>query len=77
MAYYDKHGKEIRAGMHLRMEDGSVELVYATSDGYGNPDLGVNASNDEYMKRHHIPEVCREYYPLSNFPQDGLEIIEE
>lgn len=40
MRYYDKNGNEIKAGMTIRMEDGSLELVYATEDSYGNPNLG-------------------------------------
>ena len=33
--YLDKNGNEIKAGMRLLMEDGSIELVYDTVDGYG------------------------------------------
>ena len=46
MQYFDKNGVEIKAGMTIRMEDGSLELVYDTTDSYGNPDLGINASNE-------------------------------
>lgn len=28
MQYFDKNGVEIKAGMTIRMEDGSLELVY-------------------------------------------------
>ena len=35
MQYFDKNGKEIKAGMKILMEDGSVELVYDTEDAYG------------------------------------------
>lgn len=52
MQYFDKNGVEIRGGMTLRMADGSEELVYDTTDAYGNPDLGINASNEEYLERH-------------------------
>ena len=45
MQYFDKNGKEIRAGMKILMEDGSIEMVYDTEDQYGNPNLGINASN--------------------------------
>ena len=34
MQYFDKNGKEIKAGMKILMEDGSVELVYDTEDAY-------------------------------------------
>ena len=28
MKYFDKTGTEIKAGMYIRMSDGSIELVY-------------------------------------------------
>ena len=28
MQYFDKDGREIKAGMKLLMEDGSIEMVY-------------------------------------------------
>ena len=52
MQYFDKNGVEIKSGMTLRMADGSEELVYDTTNAYGNPDLGINASNEEYLERH-------------------------
>ena len=50
MQYFDKNGVEIKEGMTIRMEDGSLELVYDTTDSYGNPDLGINAYNEEYLE---------------------------
>lgn len=32
MQYFDKNGVLIKAGMTIRMEDGSLELVYDTTD---------------------------------------------
>ena len=52
MNYFDKNGNQIKAGMDIRMADGSIEQVYETTDAYGNPDLGINASNEEYRERH-------------------------
>lgn len=77
MAYYDKNGTEILAGMHLRMEDGSIEKVYATSDAYGQPDLGISASNEAFLQKH--PNCVREYYSLSNFQSSlkSSEIVKE
>ena len=75
MNYHDKNGKAIKAGMHIKMEDGSVELVYATDDGHGNPDLGINASNEAYLARH--PEADREFYSLCNFDMSKTEIIDD
>ena len=72
MQYFDKNGKEIRAGMKILMEDGSIEMVYDTEDQYGNPNLGINASNEEFLKLH--PNWAREYYSLSMFKQSGIEV---
>lgn len=70
--YFDKNGNEIKAGMTIRMEDGSLELVYATEDQYGNPNLGINATNEEFLKYH--PDWAREYYSLSMFDMGKVEI---
>ena len=75
MEYRDKHGTLIEAGMYLRFEDGSIELVHASVDAYGNPDLGISASNDEYMKGHDLSEFELELYPLSNFRMSDVEIV--
>ena len=48
MRYYDKNGKRILAGMHLRMEDGSVEKIYSTIAAAVSPDLGINASSEMF-----------------------------
>ena len=61
--------------MTLRMGDGSEELVYDTTDAYGNPDPGINASNEDYLERH--PYANREYYSLCNFNMSEVEIIEQ
>lgn len=77
MNYTDKNGNEIKAGMKILMDDGSIEEVFATMDQDGNPDLGINASNEDFMRRHKIPEELREYYSLNNFSIDRMEIIPE
>ena len=77
MNYTDKNGNEIKAGMKILMDDGSIEEVFATMDQDGNPDLGINASNEDFMRRHKIPEELREYYSLNNFSTDRMEIIPE
>ena len=75
MNYVDKNGIEIKAGMTIQMADGSHELVYDTQDAYGNADLGINASNEEYLERH--PCASREYYSLSNFDMSEVEVIDQ
>ena len=73
MKYFDKNDTEILAGMHLRMEDGKIEKVYAITNANGEPDLGISATNEVFLERH--PEWTREYYSLSNF-QSRLKNIE-
>lgn len=75
MKYFDKNGVEIRAGMTLLMSDGTTELVYDTTDSDGNPNLGINASNEDFLSNH--PDVCHEYYSLSNFEMRDIAIISE
>ena len=75
MMYVDRNGVEIKAGMTLRMSDGTTELVYDTTDSEGNPDLGINASNEDFLSNH--PDVCHEYYSLSNFEMMDIAIISE
>jgi len=72
--FRDKNGKQILAGMTLRMEDGSLEMVYATDGADGEPSLGINASNEAYLAAH--PTACREYYSLDNFNLKQTEIVE-
>lgn len=60
--YRDKNGEEIHAGDKLRFPDGRVEVVVETVTGEGKPDLGINASNEAYLKNH--PDAEREYYSL-------------
>ena len=52
MQYFDKNGKEIKAGIKNLMEDGNIEMVYDTEDQYGNSNLGINASNEAFLKLH-------------------------
>ena len=72
--YHDKHGKEILAGMTIRHDNGDTELVYATEDAHGDDNLGILATNPDYLKYH--PDCEQEYYPLSNFDMSEWEIVE-
>lgn len=69
MKYYDKNNREIREGMFLRFEDGSIERVYESKGG-----LGINASNEEYLRAHGLCEYDREIYLLSNFSPSKISI---
>ncbi len=74
--FYDMNGNRIKAGMYIRMEDGSTELVYEYKNEDGNITLGINASNEEYMRIHGLDEIDREFYPLNNFNMRGVEICD-
>ena len=43
MNYFDKNGNQIKAGMDIRMADGSFERVYETTDAYGNQNMKTMA----------------------------------
>jgi hypothetical protein len=58
--YFDKNGKEIKAGMKIKHDDGDIELVHAN---YEETDLGINASTFEI-------------YPLYQFNLKEWEILE-
>lgn len=66
--YLDKNGKEIKDGMTLKHEDGSIEKVYASDDGK----LGFNATNENYPGWNGLH---RELYPLYQFNLKEYEII--
>lgn len=71
--YVDRNGVEIKAGMSLLMFDGTTELVYDTTDGNGNPDLGISASNEDYLRNH--PDAHREFYSLSGIDLRNAEVL--
>lgn len=77
MQYFDKKGSEIKAGMFLRFADGSTEKVYECSANYAENDLGINASNENYLRNNGMDsDFYREYYSLSNFDLSEVEICE-
>ena len=78
MQYFDKNGTEIKSGMFLMLGFSQPEKVYATVDADGNPDLGINASNEAYLRRHYpgCEEAYRECYPLSSFNLREAEVCE-
>lgn len=71
MVYKDKNGVEIKEGMLIQHDEGDLERVYPCGDG----DLGVSATNPEYLKTH--PDAEEEFYPLSNFCLSEWEIVPE
>ena len=71
--FHDKNGREILAGMTIRHDNGDTEEVYATTNAYGDDNLGVMATNPAYAALH--PDCDIEYYSLSNFCLDEWEIV--
>lgn len=62
--YKDKNGREIRAGMTLRHDNGDTDIVCATTDSDGDEGLGFSCS-------------ALEAYPLHQFNMQEWEIVEE
>ena len=62
--YKDKNGREIKAGMILRHDDGSTGVVCATTDSDGDEGLGFGCNSWEA-------------YPLHQFDMREWEIVEE
>jgi len=73
MKYFDKNGVEIRVGMTFLMSDGTTKLVYDTTDSDGNPDLGINASNKDFLRNH--PDARKEYYSLGSIDLRNAEVL--
>lgn len=71
--YVDRNGVEIKAGMTLLMSDGTTELVYDTTDSDGNPDLGINASNEDFLRNH--PDARKEFYSLGSIDLRNAEVL--
>lgn len=77
MKYFDSKGTEIQVDMYLRVPSRGVEKIYATMDAEGNPNLGINASNDAYIRLHGLTEADLEFYPLSSIDLYGIEVCEQ
>lgn len=73
MKYCDKNGVEIEADMTLLMSDGTTEHVYDTTDSDGKPDIGINASNEDFLRKH--PNADREYYSLGSIDIKNAEVL--
>ena len=70
--YVDKNNEDIKPGYMIKIGDDDPELVYTICNQFGE-DLGINASNEAYLKIH--PDAVREYYSLSNFDSKDIEIV--
>ena len=71
--YVDKHNKPISMDDMISVGGGEPEKVYFITDQFGREDLGINASNEGYLKYH--PDAVREYYSLRNFTCSELEKV--
>lgn len=70
--YLDINGNAIKPGMKILLADGSVELVYEITDEFGNPDLGISATNKAFLDRY--PDWEQEFYSLSSLDTRSAEI---
>ena len=71
--YVDKHNNPIKMDSIISVSGGKPEKVYSITDQFGREDLGINASNEEYLRYH--SGAVREYYSLSNFACLELEVM--
>lgn len=71
--YTDKNGRQIKAGDTVRTDTGEIEQVYLTEDSEGNDNLGIMATNKDFLKCH--PDWEIEYYSLSMFPYWEWEVV--
>lgn len=72
--YKDKYGVLIKAGMVIHIEgEPNNELVCACVSPEGRDDLGILATNKEYLEYH--PDANLEYYSLANWEPEQLTII--
>ena len=69
--YYDMNRDRIYEGDLISIGGDEPEIVFLC----GDDDLGVNASNEAYLKNHPFSE--RQYYPLSNFSMNDILIVEK
>lgn len=71
--YIDKHNNPINADAMISVSGGKPEKVYSITDQFGREDLGINASNEDYLINH--PGATRQYYSLNNFACSELEVM--
>lgn len=69
--YYDMNRDRIYVGDMISIAGDKPEIVFEC----GINDLGINASNESYLKTH--PEAGREYYSLSNFDMMDILIVQK
>lgn len=73
--YRDKNGIVITPDCMISIDGDKPERVFVLEGCEDYCELGVNASNLEYLERH--PDYPQEFYPLHNFSKSDIEIIEE
>ena len=71
--YFDRHGKEIKVGMMLRHDGGTMEKVYECGDETGSMGLGFLAIKPRFLER--LSNMSVEYYPLHQFNLKEWEIV--
>lgn len=73
ISYFDKNGKEITEGCHIRFADGRVEKVYLTTEG----ELGTDATNPVWLKSGRAYECQYGVYPLTFAETQEVEVVEQ
>lgn len=71
--FTDKNGLAIMPGMTIRHSDGEEQVIYRTTDAYGNESLGIMATNPAFLKNH--PDWDIEYYDLRQFDLSEWEVV--
>ena len=71
--YFDKHGNQIHAGCTLKSPAGTFHTVELTQYQNGQQDLGILATNPDYLKNH--PNAELEYYSLRSLDLSEWEVV--
>lgn len=72
--YLDRTGTEIAAGDMIESPDGVVMQVHECMDQHGNEDLGILATNPDFLKHH--PDHDLEFYSLNQIGVKEWQIVD-
>lgn len=73
--YTDKDGNEIKEGSIIHnIHSDEYDFVFSTTNQYGEKDLGINATNVDFLDAN--PDYENEFYPLYQFDPNDLEVIQ-
>lgn len=69
--YYDKNGTVLKEGDFIKFPDGIIKKLYLTD----KDQLGIDATNPEWIKRGKAFECEFGIYPLESFELDQIEKV--